>query len=388
MRLVYPFDKKVPTKSGAIAGGLFLLKIPLMRKACLLFFVYFFITACDGNENAAPPDNGHKTPGVKASFNIETLQIEGYTADIYVPTVPHPENAYPIIYFNDGDNFRTTIGTLASAKWEGEGSQEPFIMVGLYADGIRRTSRYTPYHDEWIKENWGNYTPGASSYSQDLVESIIPAIEENYLADPERRAIMGFSLGGLHAAWIAIKYPGVFSFAGSVSPSFWVADYAIFHEPDAQIQHTSFYFDQGTGEWNNYVPFIASLQEAGLVYGQDIFYYEVPGAKHVEMDWSQRIAIPLKLFLQGAASGSSTYHVEVECIRSQNPAVGFYQRINPIITFSDGVKYSLSTSADFSIVEGDGEILNDGRFKVSGASMTIEVRHNNWVEKLEISNCQ
>ncbi len=359
-----------------------------MKKPGLVISLLLLISACGGSDNTPLPDNDIPSPGVKASFGIHTISIGEYTADLYVPSVPHPNNAYPVIYFNDGDTFRNTFSTLTSVRFEGENSMEPFIMVGIYADGAKRTGRYTPYHDEWIKQNWGNYTPGASAYTYDLVETVIPAIEEQLPAiDTGRRAIMGISLGGLHAAWAAINHPDVFSFAGSLSPSFWVADYAIFNEPKNSLANVAFYFDQGTGEWNNYVPFIGSLKEVGLLYGQDIFYYEVPGGKHVETDWSQRIAVPVKLFLYGPPEGPSSYQIEVECIRSQNPNIGFYQRINPIVSFSNGVKYSLSTSAGFTIIEGDGELLQDGRFDVAGASMTIEVRHSEWVQQLEISDC-
>lgn len=343
------------------------------------------LSACSEQSTS---DDGTSPPlvGLDPSFTVHTFKIyDDLTVDVYTPTAPHPSDAYPIIYFNDGDVFKSTISSLTSYRFEGEGAIEPFIMVGVYSGG-NRTNWYTPYNDGWITENWGPYAPSARFYTERFIAEIIPLVEAGYSIDPQRRAIFGFSLGGLHAAWATINYPETFSFSASLSPSFWVGDYAIFEEPSSQTSGT-FYFDIGTKEWNNYVPLIGSLENEGLKYGKNIFYYEVPNGLHSEADWAARLHIPLGLFLNGPPTEVKQYDVVVECIPSQSMAGVTFQRINPIVTFTNGIRYSLSTSASYQIVSGAGEVLADGQFDVQAGAMEVEISLGAWSEHLTVSDC-
>jgi predicted alpha/beta superfamily hydrolase len=360
-----------------------------MRALYQITFLAGILISCgcsDSNPSPSDDDNVPPPPSGTSSFTITTLELSNdLTIDIYVPRVENASGKYPIIYFNDGDVFKGAIASLTSYQFEPGGAIEPFIMVGISAAG-HRYSRYIPYNDQWIKENWSEYSPGSINYTERLINEVIPKVEEDYPVDTKRRAIFGFSLSGLYAAWAGINYPEVFSFSASMSPSFWVADYAIFDEP-RELSNTRFYFDIGTKEWNYYVPMIESLENRGFEYGKDIFYYEVPNGIHVESDWASRLHIPLGLFLNGAPEEVKDYEVIKECIPSQSTAGLVFQRLNPIVTFTNGIRYSLSTSATFQVVSGDGVVLEDGRFDAKGGSMTVEVSHGNWSEHISLNNC-
>lgn len=354
-------------------------------KYCFFISFIFYLAACN-NTDATIEDDGTTPPTTNPAFQVHTVAVsDQLTIDIYVPSVPHPSGSYPIVYINDGDLFTSVISNLTYVNFDSVDSPEPFMIVGIHSAG-KRTDWFTPYTDPWITANWGSYVPGAHTYTQGIIDSVIPYVESTYSVDRKRRAIFGFSLGGLHATWAAINYPDVFSFAGAMSPSFWVADYAIFNEV-RQSMNNRYYFDIGTGEWNNYVPLIASLESGGLEYGEDIFYYEVPQGVHSPTDWAARINIPLRLFLEGKPDELKQYELEVACIPSQSTAGLYFQRLNPMVKFNNEVRYSLTTSADFRVVSGLGEVTEDGRFLAEAGSMTVEVSHGAWSEMVSLTNC-
>ncbi len=355
----------------------------------LLFFITIASLNISCSENSDMPDLGDDIslpPTEGPIFSVTTVDLsDDLTIDIYVPNIKHPSGSYPIIYFNDGDVYKGAVTSLTTYKLGTADGIEPFIMVGIHSAG-QRYGRFIPYHDEWIKENRVAYTPGSRNYTERIINEIMPLVEQDYPVDIKRRAIFGFSLSGLHATWATLNYPDVFSFAASLSPSFWIADYAIFDEPK-EASDSRFYFDIGTKEWNYYVPFIASLEEKGFEYGKDIFYYEVPNGIHAESDWANRLHIPLRLFLEGVPSEVEKYEVITECIPSQSIVGLTFQRLNPIVTFKNGVRHSLSTSASYQVIGGDGEVLEDGRFDVLGGSMVVEVSFADWSEHVTLSDC-
>ncbi|MFY0687856.1 MAG: alpha/beta hydrolase [Cyclobacteriaceae bacterium] len=331
-------------------------------------------------EEEAPPPT--KTPFFEDIFSTEVVQFSGgLEAEIFLPPGFNDQQTYPIIYFNDGDGFRSVFNHLTFDY------DEPFIMVGMHA-GNKRTDLYTPYDDPWIDDNWGDYTPRAAAYSEQVVNEVLPYIENRYNIDQSRKGFFGMSLGGLHAAWIVMRYPNHFTFAGAMSPSFWVADYAIFNEEmDSVTRQNKFYFDIGTREWNYYVPLIQKLKESGLSYGRQIFYYEVDGGAHNASAWVERIHIPFNLFMRGLAGTSSpSFELHVECIPSLQTRGVYFQRLNPVISYAEGISYSLTTETSYEIVAGKGEV-KDGVFRVSGTEMTVEVKYGNWSEKVTLKNC-
>ena len=311
----------------------------------------------------------------------------GIDLDIYFPDDYDDDHQYPIIYFNDGDGFANVFTTMTESKDE-EILAEPFILVGLHA-GQNRLNRYIPYSDPWITQNWGQYSPLAESYSENVIKKVLPFVEGRFNIDEERRAIFGISLGGLQATWMSMKYPETFKFSAGLSPSFWVDEYAILSESTRGITDSNrFYFDVGTKEWNYYIPLIATLQYAGLDYGEEIFYYEVENAAHNSFDWSDRIHIPFKIFLTQPGENTIVgYNLINECIPSQSVSGRFFQKLNPIVEFRNGITYSLITEASYRIIQGLGTIASDGRYTVDSETMTVLVEFGDWSEEIILQNC-
>lgn len=315
----------------------------------------FFLTAC--SVDAGNPMTTHQ---------IDEITVEGIRLSVYLPPGYDENEAYPVAYFNDGQTLfgnlgqtwalQETLDRLISKK-----QIRPIIVVGIHS-GIDRTSNYVPYRDDWIVQNWGNYIPSAAVYTQKIINSVIPYIDEQYAtkADQKNRAMVGSSLGGLHATWALLYYPEYFSFSASFSPSFWVADYKIFQDANKARPDQKFYFDIGTSEWNYYVPMIPAL---GQPYGEDVFYYEVPDGRHTLLDWGSRAKNALLLFA-GKTPEDYTWDVEIEVIKSQSRPNTFFLRLNPIIKFTNDLHYSLSIAAKYELKNPeDGEVKEDGRFE-------------------------
>lgn len=70
----------------------------------------------------------------------------------------------------------------------------------------------------------GWYTDSATAederHESYVVRELMPEIERRFRCDAERRGVAGLSMGGYGALKFALKYPGTFVFAGSMSSAF------------------------------------------------------------------------------------------------------------------------------------------------------------------------
>ena len=132
----------------------------------------------------------------------------------------------------------------------------------------------------------------------------------------------------------------------------------------------------GTAEWNYYVPLQSKLLSEGYAYGEDVFYYEVPGGTHEVSAWKARVQYPLIAFF-GKDEDFTPQKMEIhtEVIPSQSRVGLFFLRINPIVTTQNGIKYSLAEAAVYSLENADaGTILKDGRFSFSKEETAIIIQ--------------
>ena len=120
-----------------------------------------------------------------------------------------PDRRYPVVYVLDGGAFFPLLSAYYHAlRWGEEVPQ--LILVGIsygsdrFAGGNYRASDFTaPAADrEW----WG----GAPKFQQALADEILPRVESAYPADPERRVLLGQSLGGQFVLYSALTRPELF----------------------------------------------------------------------------------------------------------------------------------------------------------------------------------
>ena len=317
-------------------------------------------------------------------YMSETYDLGDYSVEIYYPSDYDSTKRYPILYFNDGGLFADVFGLLQFVE------SDPFLMVGILGQNPR-AERFLAYHDSDLED----YTPGAAEYSAFIVEDIIPFVEGKYNVNSTKRAIFGISFGGIHATWIGIHYPEVFTFVGALSPSFWVDNEAILKESVSSLIQSGvgvphrFYFDRGTAEWRNFVPFISHLKSAGLEYGTNIFYYEVIGAAHETEFWALRLRVPFKLFMEGNPEDQLRgLELQSYCIPNEQTSSPPYPRLNPIISYDNGVIMSVMTEATYEITSGSGTVKSDGTYSVTGgSSMTVKVQYKGFTKSIVLSAC-
>lgn len=334
-----------------------------MRKYILMILTFIWL-GC-----AAEGEDGEYLPA-----SVKRHQVGNYTIDVYQPEISPTSEKLPVIFINDGQwllgsknsglNIFELVSSLISEK-----RINPVIVVGIHSK-TDRSSMFIPYEDEWVKQNWGSYTPNADGYTNDIIKIIIPFVEKNYHAKPDRqsRAIFGFSLGGLHALWAVLNYQSEFGMAAGSSPSLWVGNDALMYAPNNIQYPVKIWFDMGTAEWNWYTPFQVNLLNNGLTNGTDLFYYEFFGGTHTTGSWMQKISNPIIIFAGTPNLTNKKWDIKLEVIPSQTRPGVYFQRVNTVTETISGVKFSLGAAAKYSVTNNAGTVGNDGRFEFSGTT--------------------
>jgi len=301
------------------------------------------------------------------SGEIQRIELSnGMILDVFTPANYSASQSYPLLLLNDGEimfgSSNLRMDDIIQVLID-QGEIEPIIAVAIHESG-NRNDWYIPYDDQWITDNWGDYEPAADFYAETILETIIPRIEAEFNIDKEEVGILGVSLGGLVSTWMGLQYPDEIKYSAGLSGSLWAGDYEIFNDVDQTYDRgQKFWFDIGTAEWNYYVPLYEALDSAGLEPGVQSFYLEVPDGGHNRVSWLARIHQPLKVFY-GLEQEIEPLRMEVvlECIPSVvTPGLNF-RRMNPIITLSNDVIFSLAHAADYSLLSGSAQLGNDGSF--------------------------
>ncbi len=226
--------------------------------------------------------------------------------DVYRPTLP-PWRLLNLAVFNDGQdlpkmNLREQLQTAFK-----DGSLSPTVVVGVHAADRLREYGTTDRPDY---QGRGDL---AGAYEQFLLDELIPWIEKSYNVYqlPARRAIAGFSLGGLNAFDVAWRNPGEFGVAGIFSGSLWWRSKAFREDrPDADLivhnyvrrakkaPKVRFWFMAGTADEtsdrnNNGIidaiddtlQLIQTLKDKGKKEEKDFTYVEVEDGRHEPETW-------------------------------------------------------------------------------------------------------
>ncbi len=136
--------------------------------------------------------------------------------DVYRPAVP-PWRLLQLTVFNDGQDFEAMNAKETMRELYEDNRLRPTLIVGVHAgDRMREygTVRKRDYQGR------GDLAP---AYERFLLEELIPYLEGRYniYHSAGKRAIAGFSLGGLSAFDLAWRNPLVFGVAGIFSGSLW-----------------------------------------------------------------------------------------------------------------------------------------------------------------------
>lgn len=238
--------------------------------------------------------------------------------DVYRPALP-PWRLLSLVIFNDGQDLpRMKMKEQLQEAFSAH-RLSPTVVVGVHA-GDRLREYGTVGRPDY--EGRGDR---AGAYELFLLEELIPWLEKYYniYQLPAKRAIAGFSLGGLSAFDLAWRNPGEFGVAGIFSGSLWWRSKPFQQsKPDADlIVHgyvgrakkapaVRYWFMAGTedetSDRNNNgiidaiddtLQLLSLLKDKGKEEGEDFAYLEVKDGKHEPETWGQ-VAIDFLRWMQ------------------------------------------------------------------------------------------
>jgi len=216
----------------------------------------------------------------------------------------HSNKKYPVLYMHDGQNLFDDETAYGNHSWRIYETLkiiglDQIIVVGIDNSDLR-LFEYSPWKSvPEVKKITTIETGGLGDiYADFIVYQVKPHIDQTYrtLHSYEHTMIAGSSMGAYISAYIAVKYPFVFSIVGLFSLASW------FNEPDflnflhsSQIDFNQRYFisiGQKESSDENNLAFneiylnnsrnLKMLLESKHV--KDIFYIETDD-KHHELAW-------------------------------------------------------------------------------------------------------
>ncbi len=173
------------------------------------------------------------TASTNVFFTPTSIEIPQFkrrrTVRVYFPPNYSSRQAYPVIYMFDGQNV-FDASTSFAGEWKVDETLDSLyhrrnfacIVVAVYHGEGDRINEQTPWPND---EKMGG---DGAKFAQFFVKDLKPYIDKYYRTFPDRdnTIIMGSSLGGLMALYMALQYPEVFGKAGVFSPSLWWSEKA------------------------------------------------------------------------------------------------------------------------------------------------------------------
>jgi enterochelin esterase-like enzyme len=230
------------------------------------------------------------------------------TVTVLLPPGFSGAEKYPLVLFNDGQDFEALQMAETTAALQSGGKIAPCVIAGIHANDARAYEYGTACQPDYAGR--GEKAGLTTSF---VLEELLPYMAHHYHTVTNGITYAGCSLGGLMALDAVWNHPEVFSKAGIFSGSLWWRQKALdagYSETDRimhrQIRDTerfaplSFWFQCGT--WDEYddrdgdgvidsiqdtLECIAELERKGYAWGRDIRYIEVNEGMHKPETWAK-----------------------------------------------------------------------------------------------------
>ena len=206
----------------------------------------------------------------------------------------NPLRRYGVLYMQDGKNLFFPEEAFLGREWQVDevlelldamSAVDRVVVIGIYSED--RMTEYTQ--------------PGYEAYARSVVEEIRPVAAERLrvLDSPLETAVLGSSLGGVAAFYMAWQYPEVFGYAACMSSTFSYRDDLIERVLSEPKSTAKFYLDSG---WpgDNYEVTLAmamAFVDRGYRVREDFLHLAFPLDEHDERAWAKRLHLPLQLAL-------------------------------------------------------------------------------------------
>lgn len=149
---------------------------------------------------------------------VASRKLKRYViVDVYRPKQLDNSSSHSLLILNDGQNldempFAPMLNGLLQS-----GQISPVLCVGIYCNRDRIEEYGTASTTDFAGRG-----KKAKAYQQFIIEELLPFLHKEYVIDSfSKKAIAGFSMGGLSAIDTLWNYPDVFDTAGVFSGSLW-----------------------------------------------------------------------------------------------------------------------------------------------------------------------
>jgi predicted alpha/beta superfamily hydrolase len=222
---------------------------------------------------------------------------------VYLPAGYHENTLrrYPVLYMQDGKNLFFPEEAFLGREWHVDeaialldtmNAVDRVVVVGVHC--ADRSHEYTK--------------PGYVAYARAVVEEVKPEVDRRLrvYTSPGETGVVGSSLGGVAAFYMAWQYPQVFGYAACMSSTFSYKDDLIERVLTEPKCGSKFYLDSGWPGDNFEVTLAMAMALTHRSYRvrQDFLHLAFPHEAHDESAWGRRLHLPLQLGLGKVAAAS------------------------------------------------------------------------------------
>lgn len=252
-----------------------------------------------------------------AGFDSVYLERE-VTIDLYLPPAfGSYSDRIPLLLLNDGQSGVALRLSQSLQTWHAAG-KSPIAVAAIHSSASRLDEYGTAASPDYAGRG-----ALAGAYSFFITQELLPVLEEKYAigGSSEKRAVAGFSLGGLAAFDLVWHHPTLFSRVGVFSGSFWWRSKkkkSPFQDEEDRImhrlvkagklhEHLRIWFFAGDEEEkddrnNNGIidviddtlDLMKGLEKMGYTKEKHFTYQEMKGGKHNETTWAKALPDCLK----------------------------------------------------------------------------------------------
>ncbi len=254
----------------------------------------YVFSAHEPDPDIWPYFHGAETGRVSEVLHV-TAEGVTHAVRIYFPP-GYDENElrrFPVLYMQDGQNLFFPQEAFAGHEWQVDETMDRLDRM----NSIRKTIVVGVAPADRMRD----YTkPGYEAYGRFVVNTLKPLIDAKFRTRVGARdtAVMGSSLGGVTALYLAWTYPHIFGRVACLSSTFGFKDdlfARIATEPKRDIL---IYLDSGWPK-DNYDTTNAMrdlLVSRGYQLGTELLQFSFPQGTHNEGSWAGRIHIPFQFF--------------------------------------------------------------------------------------------
>ena len=237
------------------------------------------------------------------------------TVRVWVPA----ETTTHLLYMHDGQNLFDPQAMWGG--WQLDQTVPAAMMVVGIDNSPDRMNEYTH-----VQDDIGGLVGGGGDAYADFVQNTVRGLVTARYGEPSTIGVMGSSLGGLISFHMALRHPGAFAFAGSLSGTMGWGSIGLSggQQNETMIERyaaaghgtTKLYLDSGgsgtcvdsdgdgiedddPNGLDNYCEnkqLEAELVANGYVYDVDLWHWYEPDAPHNEAAWAARVWRPLQAF--------------------------------------------------------------------------------------------